>query len=124
MQRLFSAFPNAWPGAGLFLLRVAVGVTTLVNGIVALLTGHSSADTWTLALVGVGASLVLVGLWTPLGGVLLVLAQLWITVRDTGIDVSRVLATAIAVSLVMLGPGAWSVDARFYGRKRIQVRGR
>jgi putative oxidoreductase len=124
VQRLFSAFPNDWPGAGLLLLRVAVGVTTLVNSILPLLGDHSSSAAWMLALVGVGASLVLIGLWTPVGGALLVLAQLWITVGDTGINVSRVLATTIAVSLIMLGPGAWSVDARLYGRKRIAIPGR
>jgi len=28
---------------------------------------------------------------------------------------------AIAVSLVMLGPGAWSIDRRLFGRKRIDL---
>lgn len=108
----------------MLLLRVAVGVTTLVNSIVALLSEPGSAAAWALGLVGVGPSLILIGLWTPVGGALLVLTQLWITVRDTGIPASGVLATAIALSLIMLGPGAWSVDARLYGRKRIEVRGR
>jgi len=34
------------------------------------------------------------------------------------------LLAALGVSLVMLGPGAWSVDARLFGRKRIDIRGR
>lgn len=123
MQRLFAAFPDAWPGAGLLLLRIAAGATAIMNSIAVLLSEHSSSTLWPL-LGGAGGSLLLVGLWTPLGGALLVLAQLWITVRDGSIDVSRILATTIAASLIMLGPGAWSVDARLYGRKRIEVRGR
>lgn len=31
------------------------------------------------------------------------------------------LLALIGVSLVMLGPGAWSIDARVYGRKRIDL---
>jgi hypothetical protein len=27
----------------------------------------------------------------------------------------------IGMSLVMLGPGSWSIDARLYGRKRIDL---
>jgi hypothetical protein len=27
----------------------------------------------------------------------------------------------IGLSLAMLGPGAWSIDARLFGRKRIDV---
>jgi hypothetical protein len=30
-----------------------------------------------------------------------------------------VIATALGVALAMLGPGAWSLDARAFGRKRI-----
>ena len=123
MQRLFAAFPDAWPGAGLLLLRMAASVTAVMNSIPALLSEHSSPALWTL-LDGAGGSLLLVGLWTPLGGALLVLAQLWTLVQDGHIDVSRALVTIIAASLIMLGPGAWSVDARLYGRKRIEVRGR
>ena len=28
---------------------------------------------------------------------------------------------ALGAALAMLGPGAWSVDARLFGRKRIQI---
>jgi uncharacterized membrane protein YphA (DoxX/SURF4 family) len=34
----------------------------------------------------------------------------------------HVLLAALGVSLVMLGPGAWSLDARLFGRRRIDVR--
>ena len=32
VQSFFSAFPGRWPGAGLFLLRAAVGPTLLMQG--------------------------------------------------------------------------------------------
>jgi hypothetical protein len=34
------------------------------------------------------------------------------------------LLAALGVSLVMPGPGAWSVDARLFGRKQIDIRSR
>ncbi|MDQ1472597.1 MAG: putative oxidoreductase [Bryobacterales bacterium] len=33
----------------------------------------------------------------------------------------HILLDALGASLAMLGPGAWSVDARLFGRKRIQI---
>jgi hypothetical protein len=32
---------------------------------------------------------------------------------------SALIATALGVGLAMLGPGAWSLDARIFGRKRL-----
>jgi putative oxidoreductase len=37
---------------------------------------------------------------------------------------THVLVGALGVALAMLGPGAWSLDARLFGRKRIQIRQR
>lgn len=33
----------------------------------------------------------------------------------------HIVLAAVAVSVAMLGPGAWSVDARLFGRKRFVV---
>ena len=33
----------------------------------------------------------------------------------------HILLGALGAALAMLGPGAWSVDARLFGRKRIQI---
>ena len=34
---------------------------------------------------------------------------------------SHALLAVVAISLVFLGPGAWSVDALLFGRKRIAI---
>jgi uncharacterized membrane protein YphA (DoxX/SURF4 family) len=53
-----------------------------------------------------------------------VITEVWIFFsRGDGANLHLLLA-ALGVSLVMLGPGAWSVDARLFGRKRIDIRGR
>lgn len=72
----------------------------------------------------VTGAFLLVGLWTPLSGVLTVFIQLWIVISHTGQRGVHALLAALAASLVMLGPGAWSIDARLFGRKRIDFQGR
>lgn len=122
MQRLFSSFPSAWPGAGLLLLRLIGAVPVVVGGITALLTQSASPVPW-LDIIGVaGGSLLLVGFWTPVGGALLALAQGCLAFWNGGVDAAALICSGIAASLIMLGPGAWSVDARRYGRKRIEFR--
>jgi putative oxidoreductase len=36
----------------------------------------------------------------------------------------NILLASIGVALAMIGPGAWSLDARLFGWRRIDVRGR
>jgi transcriptional regulator with PAS, ATPase and Fis domain len=55
--------------------------------------------------------LLLAGLWTPVAGALQAIIEVWIFFsRGDGANWHLLLA-ALGVSLVMLGPGAWSVDA-------------
>jgi uncharacterized membrane protein YphA (DoxX/SURF4 family) len=66
--------------------------------------------------------LLLVGLWTPMAGVLVVMVELWsILTRTSDFRNCATLVTVGAV-LAMLGPGDWSIDARLFGRKRIDIR--
>ena len=68
------------------------------------------------------ALLLLVGLWTPIAGVAIAVLELWTTVsRTNGMENSIPLAT-LGAALAVLGPGSYSVDAKLFGRKRIQIR--
>ena len=70
--------------------------------------------------LAVGISL-LVGLCTPFVGALQAIIELWIVLsRGSEVGIHLLLA-ALGLSLVMLGPGAWSIDARLFGRKRIDI---
>jgi len=117
-------FPGAWPGAGLLVLRLAAAIPLIIGGGVAVpdasqLVRHAIY----FATIGVGI-LLLAGLWTPVAGALQAIIEVWIFFsRGDGANLHLLLA-ALGVSLVMLGPGAWSVDARLFGRKRIDIRGR
>ena len=117
-------FPGGWPGAGLLVLRLAAAIPLIIGGGVAVrdapqLVLHAVY----FATIGVGI-LLLAGLWTPVAGALQAIIEVWIFFsRGDGANLHLLLA-ALGVSLVMLGPGAWSVDARLFGRKRIDIRGR
>jgi putative oxidoreductase len=67
----------------------------------------------------------LVGLWTPVMGTLVAVDEVWIAFSSY--DSPRVdpwihvFLAILAVSVAMLGPGAWSIDARLFGRKRFDL---
>jgi uncharacterized membrane protein YphA (DoxX/SURF4 family) len=67
------------------------------------------------------SALLTIGLWTPIAGFFTALAELsFLFFRFSDPSMHIVLA-ALGAALAMLGPGAWSVDARLFGRKRIRI---
>jgi putative oxidoreductase len=73
-----------------------------------------------LTAVGAGALLVL-GLWTPVAGILLAIIAFLRAFSDVSDPWTFVLLVALGVGSAMVGPGAWSIDARRFGRKRIDL---
>jgi putative oxidoreductase len=121
LQRLFSTFPEGWPGIGLVFLRAVAAIPPIQHGIAELLT----AQTPTLIILqlagAAAATLLLLGFWTPVAGVLMAVAELCLAFSHSSDPSLHILLGALAAGLAMLGPGAWSVDARLFGRKRIQI---
>ena len=128
LQRLFSTFADGWPGIGLLLLRLLTAAALLyfsITGVLASLTLATPAlATVALQIVVIGAAtLLLVGLWTPVVGTLAAVAKASIALSrffshsgDPWIPIALAVLGAI---LAMVGPGARSVDARLFGRKHI-----
>lgn len=121
MQRLFSGFPDGWPGVSILFLRLGIGLSLVYDGT----TGLFATDQvipFARELLALGAGLLLLaGLWTPVSGMLAAILELWIAF--SGAEPLRValLLAALGAALAMLGPGAWSVDARLFGRRRIEI---
>jgi putative oxidoreductase len=103
-------------------MRLVVGIALVVRRIIEL----QSAPPISLAVLHVVAIatgiLLLVGLWTPIAGVLLAIIEIWSTFTHPRDPWSYILLGTLGAALAMLGPGAWSVDARLFGWKRIDIR--
>ena len=122
MQRLFTMFPEGWPGAGVLILSLMAAIPLLVEGRSELWTSRQGPVYASFIAIGVGI-LLLVGLWTPVAGALQVVIDLWAIFAQAGPVAMHVWLAALGASLVMLGPGALSVDALLFGRKRIEIDG-
>jgi putative oxidoreductase len=116
-------FPCGWPGAGLLLLRLAGAVPLLIGGCSEFLGWHHGGLYMGFVMIAIGA-LLLAGLWTPITGTMLAIIEVWFAVTQADRAEMYLPLVALGVSLVMLGPGAWSVDARLFGRKRLDIRSR
>lgn len=119
MQRLFSTFANGWPGVGLLLQRILTAILLVRFGIVELAGKAFSPSMIPQIIAACAGILLLVGLWTPVVGCLIAAVELWIAFAN-GTDpwIPIVLAT-LGTTIAMIGPGAWSIDARLFGRKHI-----
>ena len=121
MRRLISTFSSGPPGLGLLLLRVVAGAALIVS------CGQHYDGASPLAitphLIAAGAGLLLLaGLWTPIAGSIVAVIELLIAFSHSHDPWVSVLLASLGVSLALMGPGAWSVDARLFGWKRIEIR--
>jgi hypothetical protein len=124
LQRLFTTFADGWPGLGLLLQRLLVAIALLHYDIVSVRASTGFA-TVVPQIIGAGAGVLLVlGLWTPLAGTLFGLIELWIALAHSGDPWISISLATLGATLAMIGPGAWSIDARLFGRKHIDMRDR
>jgi uncharacterized membrane protein YphA (DoxX/SURF4 family) len=65
-------------------------------------------------------SLLILGWWTPAASACAALLAIVLALSDSHWEL-HIAQAAIALALVALGPGAWSIDARLYGRKHIDI---
>jgi putative oxidoreductase len=126
LQRLFSTFPNSWPGFGLLLLRLGVGIALVHLGVSRLFGALGASITVALHFIeAAGGIFLLAGLWTPVMGALIAIDELWIAFSlNSSQPDNRLIHIFLAVltaGVAMLGPGAWSIDARLFGRRRFEM---
>ena len=109
---------------GLLVLRLVGGGAIVARAAAPLRSGPSTALAGA-ALVATGAGLLLLaGLWTPLAGSLVAAIGISYAVTQTGDPIAGILLATIGAALALIGPGAWSIDARVFGWKRIDVHAR
>ena len=123
MRRLFSTFAHGWPGVGLLVMRL-VGGTAFVARAVAMLHGGAATAMAAAVLAIVAGLFLIAGLWTPIAGSLAAAVGIWFAFTHAADPLASVLLATIGAALALVGPGAWSIDARLFGWKRIDVRDR
>ena len=121
MHRVSPTFADRLPSHGLLLLRVIVAIALIARCVQ--LESAASLQTITPHVIAAGAGLlILFGLWTRVAGAILAISELWIAFSHGHDPWLSVLLASLGVALVLLGPGAWSIDARRFGWKRIEIR--
>jgi hypothetical protein len=113
MQRLFTMFPDGVAGLGLLGVRLSVIATLILS--VQLTQTNSLLVMWA---TGILALLLGVGLATPICASICCVVEACVLLGTHGAGPICVSASAlVALSLALLGPGAYSIDARLFGRK-------
>lgn len=130
LYRLFFLFPSGSAGLALLGLRVMCGAGAFIVG-AAYLDGWSLG--WPSRLIGlilmVEGLMLSLGLLTRAAGLVAPLlagaaAFQWLLPKSAWFVEIRAVAlpfAAVSLALVALGPGAYSIDARLFGRKELRI---
>jgi putative oxidoreductase len=104
-------------------MRLSAGMAILVQGVSELLAGPPlGAIIFQMLSIGLGI-LLLAGLWTPVAGTLVAAEALW-HVFTTEHPSRWIMLATLGAALALIGPGAWSIDARLFGWRRLEIRDR
>jgi hypothetical protein len=103
-------------------MRVVAGCVLLTQGLFILRSGLSIGPAALQVTRMASGVLLLAGLWTPIAGTLVTVLEVWKAISGDGDPSTSILLGTLAGALAVLGPGAWSVDARLFGWKRIDIR--
>jgi hypothetical protein len=117
VQRLFAMFPEHGPGIALLLLRFSVAATVWLDTS-SRVTGIPAHWIF-LGLVALSLS---IGFLVPILSVLCCVFELMALTGASGGHAPFILVSvANAAALALLGPGAYSLDARLFGRRVLIV---
>jgi hypothetical protein len=111
-------FPQGGPGIALLLLRMSVGAMVLLGAWPRFSVSIPHWTLWILILVLIGLFL---GILTPVLALVCCLLEIAACFSSDTADARAILNSVQAASLALLGPGAYSIDARLFGRRVLVV---
>src|SRR5262249_16615909 len=119
VQRLFSRFPSGGPGVALLLLRISVAAVFFLSA--ANRSGVSSSYLLSAGVLLISISLT-IGFLTPFLSLITWLSTIAnLLMGPIPDNLIHVFPIFDAAALALLGAGAYSVDARMFGRRVIVV---
>lgn len=130
LQRFYSGFPGGLPGVALAALRAVMGITVMVQGGLCLAQPAQTPASLVCGLLTLTAGfLVLAGYLTPIAVTVTVLYAAGVALSILPSPMPNLFDSKLAVifgltmlfSLIGIGPGAFSVDARVFGRREIII---
>ncbi len=131
MPRLYHVFPDGRTGLGLLLLRAAVGIVVLIAGATGLIQRPDpTVEAWVIGSLAIASGItLLVGFLTPIAAALVGVIAMgtWMSMipaLSPSLFTSKpscAFLAGVAAVIVLLGPGAFSFDARLFGLREIII---
>ena len=110
-------FPAGAAGWGLLLLRVCAAGMLVRNSTA---DAGASIATWEVVGVSVLAGAFCLGAYTPVICSISAAVQVFLMVRTNGLDPFQfAFSLSVIAALFLVGPGAFSLDSRLFGRRLI-----
>ena len=116
MAQRFRMFPEAATSFGLVLLRLSVAATLHLDPFGELVPARPD---WYFVALCVCSGALGVGFLTPLFATMAVVVESIAFVGVRGESLVPAVAAVTAATLALLGPGAYSLDARLFGRRTV-----
>jgi hypothetical protein len=128
LQRWYRTFPHGLPGIGLLVLRLAIGAKLVIEASSCMRDPQGlKLEVWMLSLLafGIGTSFVL-GFLTRLSAGISVLAGAAVYLYHPAwasyfLSLPSLDTFGAALAIALMGPGAISLDAYLFGRRRIVI---
>lgn len=112
-------FPAGAAGIALLTLRLTLIAMLLLWTVPSLRVNDSS---WVLFFLGSTVICLSLGVYTPAACAICCVIEILTSYRFQGVPMYQAaLLVPLTVSLAILGPGAFSLDSRLFGRRRIVV---
>jgi uncharacterized membrane protein YphA (DoxX/SURF4 family) len=110
------------PGVGLLLLRGCIALILIDQCLAYIRSGSLDLLAWlVVTFVIVSATCLLVGVLTPIVAIFVGVSAIAFMISPLPFNHTVVDVIILATALALLGPGAFSIDARLFGRREILI---